>query len=251
MPRPTTRSHLLSAAGLAAVPAVWRLAEREQPGESGVLAAPQVQRLYDRLAPAYVVVAGAYQLLGARRLHRRAVCALGFRPGDTAVDLGCGTGANLAWLVEAVGPEGRVVGVDLSEGMLARARRLAERRGWRNVELVQADMREWAFPQGVRGVVATFALEMMPGYDDVIRRAVAALPAGGRLAVSGLRRPEGWPEWLVRLGEWVNRPFGVTRAYEAFRPWEAARRHAREVRYEEALLGAVYLSVGEATAGQP
>ena len=64
--------------------------------------------------------------------------------------------------------------------------------------------------------------------DAVIERLAATMPAGGRVAVSGLRRPERWPEWLIRLGEWVNRPFGVTRAYETFRPWESVRQHLRD-----------------------
>ena len=146
----------------------------------GVLDADQARTLYDRLAPTYDLVASAYALLGARRLHRRAV-------------------------------------------------------------------REVEFPPDLGGVIATFALEMVPDYDAVVARAVAALRPSGRIAVSGLRRPDGWPEWAVRLGEFVNRPFGVSRAYEAFQPWEAVRRHAREIVYAEAVLGAVYLSVGEAS----
>ena len=70
--------------------------------------------------------------------------------------------------------------------------------------------------------------------------------AGHEVTLGLRRRPDGWPEWAVRLGELANRPFGVSRAYESFRPYEAVRRHAREVAYREAVLGAVYLSVGEA-----
>ena len=238
---------LLSAAGL-----LWLRARHAGSNtDDGVLDADEARALYDRLAPTYDLVAGAYALLGARRLHRQAVRALGLRPGDTAVSLGCGTGPNLEALARAVGPAGRVVGVDLSAGMLDQARARARRHGLANVELVQGDVRSFRFPKPLGGVLAAFALEMVPGYDGVIERAVAALRPGGRIAVSGLRRPNGWPEWAVRLGELVNRPFGVSRAYEAFRPWEAVRRYAHEVSYDEAVLGAVYLSVGEAPLSAP
>lgn len=239
-----TATAVLAATGIRAVR--WRAAGKAAPSAEGLLSADQARRLYDRLAPIYDAVAGAYALVGARHLHRRAVRALGLSPGDTAVDFGCGTGENLEALASAVGPSGRIVGVDLSAGMLERARQRAVRHGWDNVELVQADVRDFTVPDGTRGVVATFALEMVPGYDAVIERLAATMPAGGRVAVSGLRRPERWPEWLIRLGEGVNRPFGVTRAYESFRPWESVRQHLREVCYEERLFGAVYLSVGEA-----
>lgn len=243
---------ILTTASFLAAGLLWLRTRRagSNAGDS-ILDADDVRALYDRLAPAYDLVAGAYALLGARRLHRRAVRALGLRPGDTVVSLGCGTGPNLEALARAVGPAGCVVGVDLSAGMLDQARARIEDNGWTNVKLVQGDVRSFHFPEPLSGVLAVFALEMVPGYDGVIGRAVAALWPGGRIAVSGLRRPDGWPEWAVRLGELVNRPFGVSRAYEAFRPWEAVPRYAREVSYDEAVLGAVYLSVGEALPSAP
>lgn len=216
------------------------------PAETGTLGPEAVRDLYDRLAPVYDAVAAAYGLVGAGRFHRRAVQRLGLRPGDKAVDLACGTGANLSHLVEAVGPTGRVIGVDLSPGMLAEARERSRRHGWENVELVEADVREYAFPEPLHGVLSTFGLEMVPEHDAVIERAVEALAPGGRMAVGGLRRPEGWPEWLIRLGELVNRPFGVSRAYEDVQPWRSVRRHAAGVEYEEHFFGAVYLAVGAA-----
>jgi demethylmenaquinone methyltransferase/2-methoxy-6-polyprenyl-1,4-benzoquinol methylase len=161
-------------------------------------------------------------------------------------------------LVEAVGPTGHVVAVDLSRGMLAQARQRVERGGWRNVELVEADVREFAFPEPVHGVVSTYGLEMVPEHDAVIARAVAALTAstsrfapGKRIAVGGLRHPERWPEWAVRLGELVNRPFGVTRAYEDVQPWRSIDAYTDGTSYEESLLGAAYLAVGRAPDASP
>ena len=103
----------------------------------------------------------------------------------------------------------------------------------------------------MKGVLATFALEMVPEYDAVIRRGSEMLPGDGRLALFGLKHPEGWPEWLLRLGLWLNKPFGVSRDYESFRPWESVRRHMKEVRHKEFFFGAAYLSVGEASAISP
>ena len=238
---------LLAAAGGALL---WRRSRRT--AEAGILGPDAVRTLYDRLAPVYDAVAAGYDLVGAGRFHRRAVRALDLQPGDTAVDLCCGTGVNLPYLVEAVGPTGRVVGVDLSPGMLDRARRRVDDAGWENVELVEADVRAFGFPEPLHGVVSTFGLEMVPEHGAVVARAVAALTAstsrfapGGRIAVGGLRHPERWPEWLVELGALVNRPFGVTRAYEDVQPWRSVEDHASNVRYEESLLGAAYLAVGD------
>ena len=127
---------------------------------SDVLSAAEVRALYDRLAPLYNLLAAGYSFVGSGRFRHRVVEALELRSGETVVDLGCGTGANLPYLVEAVGPTGRVIGVDLSPGMLAQAHERLNETGWQNVELVEADIRAFAFPEPLHGIVSTFALEM-------------------------------------------------------------------------------------------
>ena len=72
-------------------------------------------------------------------LRGRVVQRLGLRPGDHAVDMGCGTGASLASLRAAVGPGGRITGVELSEEMAAVARQRIADGGWDNVEIVVGD----------------------------------------------------------------------------------------------------------------
>jgi demethylmenaquinone methyltransferase/2-methoxy-6-polyprenyl-1,4-benzoquinol methylase len=210
-----------------------------------ILDRDQTKALYRRLAPIYDLALWGYRLLGVSRHRRQAVRALHLRPGDAVVDMGCGTGLNFPYLREAVGSEGRIVGVDLSGAMLEKARARAERHGWQNVELIEADLTEYALPENLDGALATFALEMVPEYDVVIRRVAGALPAGKRLALFGLKHPERWPDWLVRLGLWLDKPFGVSREYEAFRPWESVRQYMAEVGHQEFYAGAAYLSVGE------
>jgi len=162
------------------------------------------------------------------------------------VDLGCGTGLNFEHLQRVVGSAGTVVGVDLTDAMLAQARRRVEAAGWRNVELVQADLATYTIPRGVDGILSTLALTLVPEYDAVVERASLALRPGGRLAVFDLRRPDGWPEVLVRLAAWLNSPYGVSLELADRHPWESVQRYLTEVEYREFYLGAVYLSVGEA-----
>ena len=109
----------------------------------------------------------------------------------------------------AVGAEGRVVGVDLTDAMLARAGDRITRAGWRNVDLVRADAADYPFPACVGGVLSTLAITMVPEHDDVIRRAAAALRPGGRLSLFELKLPEGWPDWLIQLGVALNKPWGL------------------------------------------
>lgn len=204
--------------------------------------------LYRRRARRYDLSANLYYLVGFREhaYRKRAVDALALRREGTVVELGCGTGLNFALLHEKVGPKGRIIGVDLTDAMLARARQRVDRAGWRNVELVQSDAASFSFPLGANGVLSTFALTLVPEYDDVIRKAASGLSPGGRMVVLDLKRPEGWPEWLVRLGVWLTRPFGVTLEMAERHPWESMARHLTGARMQELYGGFAYLSVGEA-----
>lgn len=115
--------------------------------------AQAARSLYDRLAPAYDITASIFRPLGARRLQKRAVDLLDLHPGDTVVDLGCGTGVNLPVLANAVGEHGHVVGIDLSSAMLAQARRRTDRHHLSQVTLIQGDMRSVRLPAGTGGAL--------------------------------------------------------------------------------------------------
>ena len=139
------------------------------------------------------------------------------------VDVACGTGLNFPLLQEAIGPEGRVVGVDLTDAMLAQAERRVEANGWGNVELVQSDAAEFEFPAGVDAILSTYALTQVPECGEVIAGGAAALAAGGRWVVLDLKAPDAAPRWLTQLGVAVARPFASIDEWLARRPWEAIR----------------------------
>ena len=215
-----------------------------------VLDTDEVRRLYDRRAGSYDLLELGFRALGFGRHQARLIEGLELLPGDTAVDLCCGTGVNLESLSGAVGEAGRVVAVDLSEGMLGEARKRAGSAGLGNVDFVQADVREFDFPASTRAVLSTFGLEMVPGYEAVVARTYAALPAGGRLGLLGLKQPEGWPDWLIEAGVALTSPFGVSRDYEDFRPWVAADARFERVAYREHLVGAAYSYLGRSVTSE-
>ncbi len=212
-----------------------------------MLSREELVELYRRRAPRYDFSANLYYAFGFREQHyrRRAVEALGLGSGDTVVEIGCGTGLNFPLLRRAVGPEGRITGVDLSDAMLEQARERVLRHGWDNIELVHSDAAAYSFPAGVNGVLSTFALTLVPEYDQVIRRAWQAVAPGGRMVVLDLKKPDGWPLWLVRVAVWLAKPFGVTLDLAGRHPWESMERHFGRVSTEEIFFGIVYLAVGD------
>jgi demethylmenaquinone methyltransferase/2-methoxy-6-polyprenyl-1,4-benzoquinol methylase len=202
--------------------------------------------LYSRRAGWYDISANAYYVIGFREwaYRHRAVRALGAQPGATILELGCGTGLNFELIERGIGPEGRLIGVDLTDAMLVQARRRVEAHGWRNVSLIESDIAGYEFPAGMAGVISTFALTLVAEYDAVVARAAAALPAGGRLVVLDLKEPEWAPQWLVTSAAWLTRPFGVTADLARRRPWEAMSRLLTDFRLDDLYFGFAYVASG-------
>ena len=206
----------------------------------------EVQNLYRKRAGLYDLSANLYYLIGFREQHyrQRAVELLRLKKGDVIVEIGCGTGLNFSLLQRRIGPEGRIIGVDLTDRMLEQARRRVFRQGWNNVELVCMDAARFVFPSGVNGILSTFVLTLMPGFDRIIRTGRASLAPEGRFAILDLKKPENAPLWLTSLMVRLTAPFGVSLDLAERHPWESIEKHFPGTFYEEFFFGFVYLSVG-------
>jgi ubiquinone/menaquinone biosynthesis C-methylase UbiE len=207
----------------------------------------EIFQLYRRRAKHYDLTANLYYLLGFREFsyRKRAVQNLNLHQGDTVVELGCGTGLNFRFIQAKIGPEGRIIGVDLTDYMLDKARQRTQRQGWKNVEFVQSDAASFRVPDKVNGILSTFAITLEPEYDLVIRDGSMALAAGGRFVVLDIKMPDHAPMWLIKLGVLVMKPFGVSFELATRHPWESIDRHLRRVCFLELFWGFAYISVGE------
>lgn len=218
----------------------------------GVPTRSEVVHLYRKRAAHYDVATPFYRLVGfpLGRLRRELAGALALAPGDTVVEIGCGTGANFPQLQEHVGPTGRIIGVDLTDRMLEEARERVRANGWRNVELVLSDAAAYEFPEGVNGICSMLALTLCREYDAVIERGARALAAGGRWAILDLKLPPGTPDWLVRAALPITRPYGVSVELTERHPWESLRRHLPHTWTRDFYFGLAYLAVGEKSSGE-
>jgi ubiquinone/menaquinone biosynthesis C-methylase UbiE len=210
--------------------------------------------IYRKKARHYEIVSRLYPVpgypLSAQR--RRAVQALRLRPGATVVDLACGTGQNFRLIEQAIGPTGRIIGVDLTDAMLAQARRRIAHDGWSNVSLVQADADAYAFPAGLDAILSTYAISHLPDCGGVIARGAEALARDGRWVVLDLKAPDNAPRLLARLGTAIGRPFGSIDEWLARRPWEEVRTAMQgalgDPLWSELCFGTAFLATGSRSA---
>lgn len=203
--------------------------------------------LYQKRARHYDFTTRLFYLLGFREwaYRKQAVAKLGLRPGQTVVDIGCGTGLNFSLFEEAIGAEGTILGVDMTPAMLDQARARVQTHAWSNVKLIQGDAAAYTFPSGVDAVFASFALTPIPEYEAVIAKAYAALRPGGRMTILELKRPQRIPEWILKPVRWLLKPFGVQPMHESFKPWLAMERQFGSIEIKEFYLGAVYIAVSK------
>jgi ubiquinone/menaquinone biosynthesis C-methylase UbiE len=187
------------------------------------------------------------------RVRRRAVDRLRLRPGDTVVDVGCGTGISFDLLAEGIGPEGQLIGIDVSPDMLDGARRRVASRGWSNVALVNGSLAEVTLPGTPNAVLFHFThdvLRSVPALDHLFRQ----VAPGARVAAAGFK----WVSWWltpVNAGIYaLVRPYVTT--FEGFRrPFSHLPRYLECMRVDELLGSSVYIADGVvrpwAAAGSP
>jgi ubiquinone/menaquinone biosynthesis C-methylase UbiE len=139
--------------------------------------------------------------------------------GDVVVDIGCGTGLNFALLQEVIGPEGRIIGVDLTDAMLDQDRRRVADHGWKTVELIQYDAAQNEFPRRADGVLSTFALNSVSYCTLVVQHSALALKPGQRWVVLDMAWTFRWPLGLRHL-VFALRSYGITAEVIQGRPWQ-------------------------------
>ncbi|MFC4544356.1 class I SAM-dependent methyltransferase [Halosolutus amylolyticus] len=156
------------------------------------------QEFYGRWASLYDLI--ARRTPGIPRLRRRAAAACRLDRGDTVVEMGCGTGANLPYLRERVGPEGTVIGVDFTRPVLDRAREHTAE--YDNVHVVRGDATRPPIGRAnadgptvdgsVDAILATFVVGMLADPAGAVDDWCDLVGPGGRVVLANAASSDAW-----------------------------------------------------------
>ena len=177
-------------------------------------------------------------------IRRDAVRRLGLVPGGSVLEVGCGSGANFPFLLEAVGSTGQVVGVDLSPEMIAAARTRVQRRGWSRIRLIESAAESLRLDEQFDALLL-FAMHDVFTSPAGLDRSLAHVRPGGRVVAVGPVLASG------RLRRILNPVVGA--AFQRFavssldrdRPWRLLAERVRDLQVERLGPGVLFMAWGE------
>lgn len=167
--------------------------------------------------------------------------------GQTVLEIGCGTGRNLA-LIARTFPQAKLFGLDISQEMLAQTRKTFLRNKVRMPSLVAEDallFRPSHFNvAGFDRILISYSLSMIPDWETAVDVALAALAPGGSLHIVDFGQQERLPHWFGRLlRSWLSR-FHVTPRAELKTVLETlAAKHGMVLQFEAKNRGYAWTAV--------
>jgi len=184
-----------------------------------------------------------WELAAFEPLRQAAIEALALRPGQTVIDVGCGTGLSLPLLQRAVGARGRVIGIEQSPEMMALARQRVAAHGGRQVRLVEAPVELAHIDAQADAALFHFTHDIQQT-PAAVANVLGHLKPGARVVATGLKWADPGLAWAINLFVLPAALRSVSSLAGLEAPWALLQQQLGALEGEPRLLGAAYLARG-------
>ena len=167
---------------------------------------------------------------------------LPMRPGDTILDVGCGTGLCMPLLRQRIGPGGAIIGIDESADMLEMATARVLDGAWTNVHLINSSVSAAVIPVIADAAIFCAVHDVMQS-REAMNNVIGHLRPGAAVAAIGGKWP---PPWRVALRSWVaelHSPF-ISDFAGFDKPWRLLAELVPDLKVQEIAFGAGFLAIG-------
>lgn len=181
-------------------------------------------------------------------VRKKAVACLGLQNGSSVLDVGCGTGASFPQLEAAVGPGGRILGVEPSRSMIGVAEKRVAQAGWQNISLVQAVAEEIDGDAEFDGALL-FAMHDVFNSVAGLQRIHAVLKPGARIVCVGPKLQASGPLRLLNpMLRLLFKRMAISQENKD-RPWRLVETVFATEQIIEDMHGLIFIYVGHKPPG--
>lgn len=207
--------------------------------------ADEAAALHDAAVALYQHRASRYdlELQPFEPIRRQAIELLALQPGQTVLDLGCGTGLSLAPLVQAVGPSGHVVGVEQCPAMIQRAQQRVAEHGWPGVELLCQPVQDAALQGWADAAIFHFTHDILLS-PAALAQVLRHLKPGARVVATGLQWAPPWA-WASNLWVWSAAWYSISTLDGLEQPWKLLQAALPRLQVDSTWQGAVFIAHGQ------
>ncbi|MCB1326806.1 MAG: class I SAM-dependent methyltransferase [Leptospiraceae bacterium] len=200
---------------------------------------------YERYAARYDRLVGT--IIPDMKYRRTLVRLLPLRPGDRVIVYACGTGRDFEPIEHVIGARGHITAIDLTPGMLQRARDRAYKHGWNNIEFLCEDVSTMPTRRLYNAAICSFAMSVIPDYQAAFRKMLSSVRPGGYVGILDVKTPR-WRPLQTLVHRFITR---FLPEYEESRPVPDLIKSAlHEIQWREFFLGYIYCASGKKANGR-
>lgn len=177
------------------------------------------------------------------KIRKETINGLNLKRGDVVLDIACGTGLSFNFILEEIGPEGRIIGIEISPEMAKRAIERVRENGWKNVEVQIGPVESSTIPKDVTAVLFNYTHDVIQS-EVALLKIFEAIQNDAHVSISGMKLISGplsifnW--YVYRLAAPYMSTFqGLNK------PWSKIEKFVPLLKIKETMFGSGYIATGK------